>query len=83
MANKDSIMYDVAHSAINSMYVDAVKASLQVKDAKERELIEREVAMYRWELDAMSGADECASQSVIEKAIKYYSPILKERYAAV
>ena len=80
MSNRDAIMYDVAHNAINTMYVDAVKASIRAKDEIEKATINKEIAMYRWELEAMSGSNEEASLSVMEKAINYYSPILKKRY---
>ncbi|MBQ6063608.1 MAG: hypothetical protein IJK87_08260 [Prevotella sp.] len=68
---KDPIMIDVAHNIINDMFVNAIKE----KRPKE------EIFMYREELNALHDPNPNLKRSVFDKAINYYSPIVKARYA--
>ncbi|MBQ6210147.1 MAG: hypothetical protein IJK42_10310 [Prevotella sp.] len=65
------IMIDVAHNIINIMFVDAIKE----KRPKE------EIFMYREELNTLHAPNPNLKRSVFDKAINYYSPIVKARYA--
>ncbi|MBQ6210447.1 MAG: hypothetical protein IJK42_11875 [Prevotella sp.] len=65
------IMIDVAHNIINDMFVNAIKE----KRPKE------EIFMYREELNALHDTNPNLKRSVFDKAINYYSPIVKARYA--
>lgn len=65
------IMIDVAHNIINDMFVNAIKE----KRPKE------EIFMYREELNTLHAPNPNLKRSVFDKAINYYSPIVKARYA--
>lgn len=65
------LMYDVAHNIINDMFANAIKEHKS----------EEEIAMYRAELYALHGTDSDMQRSVFDKAMNYYSPIVKARYA--
>ena len=67
---KDPIMIDVAHNIINIMFVDAIKEHKPTE----------EIEMYREELNALHDTNPNISRSVFDKAINYYSPIVKARY---
>ena len=68
---KDPIMLDVAHNIINIMFVDAIKEHKSIE----------EIDMYREELNALHDLNPNLKRSVFDKAINYYSPIVKAKYA--
>lgn len=65
------LMYDVAHNIINDMFANAIKEHKP----------EEEIAMYREELKALHSPNPHIKRSMFEKAMNYYSPIVKARYA--
>lgn len=67
----DPTMLDVAASIINDMLVTAIKEK-KPKD---------EVQMYHREKRALWSSDKSLSRSMLDKAINYYGPIVKARYA--
>ena len=67
----DPTMLDVAASIINDMLVTAIKEGKP----------DDEVQMYHIEKDALWGTDKLLSRSMLDKAINYYGPIVKARYA--
>ena len=75
----DAIDYDVAHSIINHMFVMAMKALDATDDPQERERLDKDIEMYRWELAQLNRKDENAYRSVVDKAFNQYGPILKAR----
>lgn len=67
----DPTMLDVAASIINSMLVMA---------AKEKKPMD-EIQMYHREERALWSSDKALSRSMLDKAINYYGPIVRARYA--
>ena len=67
----DPTMLDVAASIINDMLVTAIKEN-KPKD---------EVQMYHREKSALWSGDRSLSRSMLDKAINYYGPIVRARYA--
>ncbi len=68
----DPTMLDVAASIINSMLINESK-----KDDMNDSLIE----MYQYEGDAIWSRNIPLRNSILDKAINYYGPIVKARYA--
>ena len=67
----DPTMLDVAASIINDMLVMAIKEK-KPKD---------EVQMYHREKRALWSSEKSLSRSMLDKAINYYGPIVRARYA--
>ena len=67
----DSTMLDVAASIINDMLVTAIKANKP----------DDEIQMYHREKRALWSSDKSLSRSMLDKAINYYGPIVRARYA--
>ena len=76
----EAINHDVADSIINNMFVMAMKALDATDDPQERERLDKDIEMYRWEMEQLSAGGEEAYRSVIDKALHMYGPILKKRF---
>ncbi len=63
-------MMDVAASIINDMLATAIK------EGKSKD----EIQMYHWEKETLWTGDKEMKRSMLDKALNYYSPIVKARY---
>lgn len=75
----EAINHDVADSIINNMFVMAMKALDATDDPQERQRLDKDIEMYRWEMEQLSAGCDEAYRSVIDKALHMYGPILKAR----
>jgi len=77
MSISSAVNYDVAQSIINTMFFSAVKRFNASSDDTERLRIKEEIDMYKWEMNSLNGTDVNAYNSVINKALNFYSLIIK------
>ena len=79
MNTTDCFDKDIALEIINTMYVGSLKKIDECKEMKELEELNKQANIYASELKAITGTDDAFRASVIDKAFRYYAPIIRKR----
>lgn len=76
------ISLDTALTLVNGMRGIKTRLLKTVRNEEEKEKLTTEIQVLNVEEKMLYGADDLPRLSVMEKALKIYSPILKQEYAS-
>jgi hypothetical protein len=73
------ISLDTALQIVSSMKIDAIKKIEKSNSIAEKEMLENEIDMYSAEENILYGSNKFEKLSIMDKIIRLYSVILKQK----